>query len=304
MEQTFETKTITNGYDPNNVQSFVQFQALGANTAESLGIGRIDSNQLTVTLNIHADSNIKICGVYIYGIEPPSLEIASPTTKAKTKKILPIIMWIIIIFSCIITVIVVVVITQRHKNTSKELEFANKQIQMLRRSTVASGTGPDIYTPSLNAVECQPHITKQTPSTADTDQPTGYLERMKKDLMNSGHDGYNDEYKKNHLYLENDALFAANMGYNELRKSASITPLANDEYNNNNNEGGTNNIEPVDDVYASDLPDEPANDGDYQETCNDDVDDDDDVYGRGSVDLTKKAPDTPVDTPQQQETPQ
>eukprot|EP00490_Sorites_sp_Unknown_P025751 CAMPEP_0114680462 /NCGR_PEP_ID=MMETSP0191-20121206/54195_1 /TAXON_ID=126664 /ORGANISM="Sorites sp." /LENGTH=577 /DNA_ID=CAMNT_0001957355 /DNA_START=235 /DNA_END=1968 /DNA_ORIENTATION=- len=229
IEQTFETKYIQHGYDPNNVQYFTQFRALAGSTAESLGIGRVDTDEITLTLTISADSNIKICGVYVYGVSSATAETGGQQLgifEGKNKTMVFIIVAAVSAVICIFILCILLVIL-RNKKTTNELKLAQKTIQMLSMksmSPVSSMNGiPTDIPHSMNAHSMNPH------SIQDIDQQMAYLERMKSELMNQGHVGYNDEYKQKHSYLENDAMYAANMGYNEMNNVASNTGQINGE---------------------------------------------------------------------------
>ena len=285
VEQTFITQIINSGWDDNILQLFTQFQALIDDTEDALEIARIDSNRLRITLNIEADSNIKICSVYGIGVTSTETDTnGDANTKAGLFEGKNQTMIFLIVGGCgaIVCIFILcnILILLRNRKTSQELKLAHKTIQML---SVKSGS----TIPSLNMLNSHMSLSidgqigtghnkvMSTSHINDIDNQMAQLQKMKNDLMKSGHDGYNDEYRQNHDYLPNDALFAANVGFNEMQNVQSDTAGFNGE--NDNEFNGPALPPPVPEPQAVQGLPTPQNDGDYDET-NDDYNDDD-IYG-------------------------
>ena len=135
IKQSFKTEYTSDGYDEENLQYFTQYRALLNETAQLLSIDDINTNEIKITLSISAESNIKICGVHIYGIpsnsENVNIGLSSSnkdgnTTKEgnKNDKTYTIVIIILVVIILCIFIICVCMICRNKKTSS----FKNESV--------------------------------------------------------------------------------------------------------------------------------------------------------------------------------
>ena len=75
-------------------------------------------------MNIHADSNIKICGVYIYGIEPQKVDVIIPIPQSRQNTAV----WSVMIISLIVVGVLLFILVKYAIHTNaKNIQFEQQK---------------------------------------------------------------------------------------------------------------------------------------------------------------------------------
>ena len=204
------------------------------------------------------------------------------------------------IVCCFICAFFILVIAIKHRKTQRQLELANKTIlsmTSMNSSHALPSTGNNVSTDADQRI-------------AELQNQVQYLTSMQKQLMNQGPSFMKDpQYQEQHGYMANDAMMAAQVGYNEMNTDNNAAGEGGEmnnnytgyDYNDNDNNYYDNNEMPLppppnvknietqggnefNDNYDDDINNDDINM--YQETVGDnngnytgDMGNDDDIYG-------------------------